>query len=729
MKKRTIFVSAIALSMAASILAGCKSGPKGFTITWVDYDQTVLEVDKNVSEGEIPTYDGPVPERASTEVMTYVFTGFAPKVQPAFEDATYVAQYNEIKKAFTVTWLNYDGSVLEVDNNVPRNATPSYDGATPIKPKSAQYSFSFVGWDKELLPVTEDVTFTALFSHTTNTYNVTWKNGETTLKVDELQYGTTPVYEGEEPEKASTDTLSFVFSGWSPDIVPVSEDATYYAQFESTPRKYSVKFYDKNDQLISKGQYDYGATVDAPSGTFRTFYNILGYNAKVGGVWDDTLLTTIPTVSADVDYRVVLELKSDKDYLLTDLSGENDVSGSNWDYEVGGTMFKQEIDDIPSGITMSNRDKAVVVSTKNGIATLKVGADFLYTVRSGDFDDTDYVQVYANFPAYAGGSKYNDIAILLCKGQSFNGGGQYYGFDRNASTDNSGNSVYYNDSSYWLKQVSSNGGWQQLKIYVSELKTMLDGVPETNRTEFDSISLTGIRDASSPMVSSCAREVTLYDVEFHRIDISQNFIINDCTNMAQIRNCTNTYFNASNFNAVELYDTTVPYNNSGTDYPIGKPTTSLKTGNIALNSVSGGWESQCGLDISLLVNNIDLFDDNDEIVTYIWAYHNYGVWGGKGSVNELYFNGNNVNMTNSTEYAKNCGGSGKHGEDIGNEAWMEARITIAEFKALTAMGLAYNSSNYTHAEVNKTNWLAFHIKSGPALTPDVIYSVELHHAQ
>lgn len=725
MKKRTILVSAIALSMAASILAGCKSGPKGFTITWVDYDQTVLEVDKNVSEGEVPTYDGPVPERASTEVMTYVFTGFAPKVQPAFENATYVAQYNEIKKAFTVTWLNYDGSVLEVDNNVPRNAIPSYDGVTPIKPKSAQYSFSFVGWNKELLPVTEDVTFTALFSHTINTYNVTWKNGEATLKVDELQYGTTPVYEGEEPEKASTEALSFVFSGWSPDIVPVSEDATYYAQFESTPRKYSVKFYDKNDQLISKGQYDYGATVDAPNGTYRTFYNVLGYNAKVGGAWDDTLLTTVPTVSADVDYRVVLETKSDKDYLLTDLSGENDVTGSNWDYEDGGTMSKQEVDDIPSGATMSNRDKAVVASTKNGIATLKVGADFLYAVRSGDFDDTDYVQVYANIPAYASGSKYNDIGMLIGKGQSFNGGGQYYGFDRNAPTDNTGNAVYYNGGTYWIKQVIANGGWQQLKIYVSELKAMLDGVPETNRTEFDSISLTGIRDSASPLVSSCAREITIYDVEFHRIDITQDFIINDCTNMAQIRNCTNSYFNASNFNPVELYNTDNAYHHTdGKDYPSGTPTTSLKTGNMALNSVSGtgGWETQCGLDISFIVNNIDKFNDNDEIVTYIWGFNNYGIWGGKGSANELYFNGGGVNMTASTTHAKRvC--------ETGHRVWVEAKITIAEFKALTKMSEAYVSSNYTHDAVNKANWLSFHIKSAAAGTPDIIYSVELHHAQ
>ena len=50
---------------------------------------------------------------------------------------------------------------------------------------------------------------------------------------------------------------------------------------------------------------------------------------------------------------------------------------------------------------------------------------------------------------------------------------------------NTGNAVYYNGGTYWIKQVIANGGWQQLKIYVSEIKAMLAGVPESNETEFD----------------------------------------------------------------------------------------------------------------------------------------------------------------------------------------------------------------------------------------------------
>ena len=729
MKKKTIALLFTSSLMATSLLIGCNNAnnKKGFTIKWVDYDQTVLEVDENVEEGVIPTYDSPVPTRASSESSTFVFTGFTPKVIPAYEDATYTATYNEIKRAFTVTWLNYDDTVLEVDNNVPLNQKPQYNGETPTKPKTDQYTYTFAGWDKDINePVKNDITFTALFSHTTNKYNVTWENEGTVLKVDELEYGETPVYQGEEPEKASTDKLSFTFSGWSPEIVTVTKDVTYYAQFESSPRKYSIKIYD-NEKLYSKELYEYGSPVTAPSGTFRTFYNILGFNTKIGGVWSDELLTSIPNAIADAEYRIVKELVTENDILLTELNEEEDLAGSDWDYSTGNpqSLIKENVNDVPTGATLSNKEQSVRVGTRNGIATIKIGSDLFYAIKNNAFLDTDYIQVYANFPVYAGGSKYNDVGLLLCKGQSFSGGGQYYGFPRTAPIDNTGSAVYYNGSTYWIKQVIANGGWQQLKIYVSELKAMLAGVPETNETEFDSIVLNGIRNAASPSNSTCPREITLYDVEFHRVDISKDFIINDCTNLTQIKPVTGTNHTSSDNNAVGLYDTTVPTSANGVEYPITTPVSSLKKGDTALSFITGttSWEAQCALDISFIVDNIDKFADTDKIVVYAYGFNNYGDWLAIGGVLETNANGGGIRMfQDDGTHTVSTNGSGKHG------AFNEATITIAQLKSLVALSSAYTSSSYTHDAICKTNWLNYHVKAAAAGTTNLIYSVELHHA-
>ncbi len=62
------------------------------------------------------------------------------------------------KKKFTVTWKNYDGKVLEIDENVEYGSAPFYDSATPVKAGAA-----FKNWDKEFSAVTKDVVYTAVF--------------------------------------------------------------------------------------------------------------------------------------------------------------------------------------------------------------------------------------------------------------------------------------------------------------------------------------------------------------------------------------------------------------------------------------------------------------------------------------------------------------------------------------------------------------------------------------
>ncbi|MBE6924715.1 MAG: hypothetical protein E7466_05725, partial [Ruminococcaceae bacterium] len=48
------------------------------------------------------------------------------------------------KQTFTVTWTNWDGTVLETDT-VEYGTVPTYDGATPTRP-NVGYDFNFYGW-------------------------------------------------------------------------------------------------------------------------------------------------------------------------------------------------------------------------------------------------------------------------------------------------------------------------------------------------------------------------------------------------------------------------------------------------------------------------------------------------------------------------------------------------------------------------------------------------------
>ena len=230
----------------ATYVATYSSTLKTFTITWQNYNHVVLEIDENVPYGSTPEYNGATPTKPSTSQYTYVFSGWSPAISMVIDHAVYTAQFNQVQRTYTVTWKNYDGTVLETDNNVLYGATPSYDGATPTKPSTAQYNYYFSGWSPSLATVTANATYTAQYDSTVRTYTVTWKNYDgTTLETDNgVSYGTTPTYNGSLPTRAATSSYSYYFSNWSPNVSAVTGNATYTAQYEAVAAfNYSLRSY------------------------------------------------------------------------------------------------------------------------------------------------------------------------------------------------------------------------------------------------------------------------------------------------------------------------------------------------------------------------------------------------------------------------------------------------------------------------------------------------------
>ena len=73
----------------------------------------------------------------------------------------------------TVTWENYDGTVLETDTGVPVGTTPTYNGATPTRK-----GYTFSGWNPAVGAITWDTRYRAQF--TENKYKIAFNgNGNT----------------------------------------------------------------------------------------------------------------------------------------------------------------------------------------------------------------------------------------------------------------------------------------------------------------------------------------------------------------------------------------------------------------------------------------------------------------------------------------------------------------------------------------------------------------------
>jgi len=138
-----------------------------YTVTWENFDYTVLEVDKSVKYGTTPTYDGETPERASDGIYEYTFSGWSPSIAPVTQNVTYRAQFDEnpieVERSYTVTWKNYDGTVLEEDKNVKYGTMPSYDGETPVRATDEIYEYTFSGWSPSISNVYRNITYTAQY--------------------------------------------------------------------------------------------------------------------------------------------------------------------------------------------------------------------------------------------------------------------------------------------------------------------------------------------------------------------------------------------------------------------------------------------------------------------------------------------------------------------------------------------------------------------------------------
>lgn len=272
-----------------------------YNVIWQNYDGT--ELDTEVYEyGVLPTYKGEIPTKASSEMYDYTFAGWTPTVDTVTREITYTAVYDETFRTYTVTFKNWNGDTLYTQE-FTYNAYPDYQGETPTKPSDTEHDYLFEGqWSPTLAPVTDDVTYTAQFTEYPRMYHITWYNddGGTILWETDVPYGMTPEYFGQNPTKMDNEQYHYEFSGWTPDVQPVTGDASYTAQYNEILNTYPVTWRNEDGMLLGQTFVEYGALpvyTGTPEKSADEFYhyNFTGWTPELTPVTGPVEFTAVFT--------------------------------------------------------------------------------------------------------------------------------------------------------------------------------------------------------------------------------------------------------------------------------------------------------------------------------------------------------------------------------------------------------------------------------------------------
>lgn len=208
------------------------------TVTFYDVDGATVFDRQTVEYGSAVEYQGAYPMRAPSE--RYYYTEFIGWIEATGEPAdlscvtknrSVYASYKTEDRYYSVKW--------QIEGQLPITTKHLY-GVIPVYPNSLnkasdeRYTYTFSGWDREIVGVSEDTVYYGSFIQTPREYTVTW-NIEGVIETEIYRYGDFPQYKGDIPQK-TPDTYIYRFSDWIGEtdntvLGMVTKDITYCATF------------------------------------------------------------------------------------------------------------------------------------------------------------------------------------------------------------------------------------------------------------------------------------------------------------------------------------------------------------------------------------------------------------------------------------------------------------------------------------------------------------------
>lgn len=266
--------------------------------------------DDGISSVRYTNYQGLVsfpdnPEPAEGYIFSGWFNSEDVKVKPSTiwtADETVNAAYTDVSDVYwTINFINADGTLLET-KLLQHGSIVEYKGDEPSLASTAQYDYTFKGWDVEPTNATEDFDYHAVYDSTIRSYMIIFKDYDgSVIQSSSFLYGKTPTCMIV-PKRSSTEEFNYSHSGWTPAVEKVTGEATYTAIYEATKVKYTVTFMN-GTTVIEEQSVDYGSAAVAPSAPTRDGYKFVGWNVSFANV---TKNLTVKALFEELIYHTVV---------------------------------------------------------------------------------------------------------------------------------------------------------------------------------------------------------------------------------------------------------------------------------------------------------------------------------------------------------------------------------------------------------------------------------------
>ena len=269
-------------------------------------------------------------------------------------------------RLYTIQWIGENGStVLETDSNVKYGAVLTYNGSTPSKPSTAQYSYAFSAWklgSTSGSTVTSGSTTNAgstssttikiysTFTSTVRSYTITWKYMSAydswTTATQSYNYGATP--SRTLPDAVYGNNKRYVSLNWD-DLGQVTGNRTITCNYK---HQISYTYATTNCKYSSgtkAGWYD-GTSLSYST----TFTSNSGYAFDSSGTTTKTFSGTISggSIAASASYIKITASSSNTTCSLG--LAPNDISGNNYIWVTSNTTvyafakLKSFVSSVPS---------------------------------------------------------------------------------------------------------------------------------------------------------------------------------------------------------------------------------------------------------------------------------------------------------------------------------------------------------------------------------------------